>query len=166
MVEHESFDEDDDGEDVGEEDGDFGCEYERPSFDQFGTVRVTEDKDDAKKCVLTFWNNMVMKGVPARYHHQLDAFCGDFEHLLNSKTFFEMKYDPGSFDEDVVQWIMSDLEPAINQCLGSKHRKLILEENNGYFTMTVDKPNRDKHNPQENDQENDQEEDEYIDNTD
>ena len=68
---------------------------------------------------------------------EVGAICEDVEFLLNDKTMFAMRYDPGSFSKEVMIWLQSHFEPAVN-CI-AKHQLVTFEEDNEYLLMTVDK---------------------------
>lgn len=89
---------------------------------------------------------------------ELQAICGDFEFLLNSKTFFAQKYDAGSFSQDIVLWMQTDFESAVN-CVAK--RQLVTIESDDDVTdellMTVYKEASTDHDDDENDEDEYQE---------
>jgi hypothetical protein len=88
--------------------------------------------------VVILWDGTRLEG-PNNWqglYAELQAVCGDFEFLLNSKTFFSMRYDPGSFTNEVALWLETDFEPTVN-CI-AKHQLLTIETNeDGEILMTV-----------------------------
>lgn len=92
---------------------------------------------DGTATVLVFGTSL---SCPLKDRYQeLVALMGDVEFLLESPKFFEMKYDPGSFSDDVCLWMQSEFEPIFNCC--AKRKILTVERVDGdHLSIHLDKP--------------------------
>lgn len=108
-------------------------------------VKLYKDEKN-QECRLVLWDGTTIK-APFYLYEELDAWCGDFEYLFNSPTFYEMKYDPWSFTPELIKFIETEFEPTVNY--RAKRKLLEIESNTeGHFSITVHKNNDD------NDQDN------------
>ena len=102
-------------------------------------------------CRVTLWDGTLIDGPEIGLSDELKAFCEDLSFLIESPTFFEMKYDPGSFTDALMLWLESELEPAVN-CVAKRSKAQFSIAINSCqddhsLTLLVDKQNDKQQDP-------------------
>lgn len=122
-----------------DEEEDAGSEYERHVAvgDDLGMIRVAEDEKSGY-CMLTFWEGTTIHGPKNQYAKELDAFCCDFEYLLNNKSkMYLIEYDQWSFSDPVIEFVQATLEPIVNCIFKKKKVSIQLLDNTQQLQLCV-----------------------------
>lgn len=109
-------------------------------------------------CRVTLWDGTLVDGPAIGLSDELKAFCEDLSFLIESPTFFEMKYDAGSFSDELMLWLESELEPAVNCVAKRSEARFSIAINSCQedrsLSLLVDKQNdpAQTHSPDDNEQ--------------
>jgi hypothetical protein len=123
------------------EEGEEMDEYERhvTECSNLGTIRVSKDEEKGH-CWVTFWDGTAIKGPANQFCEEVDAFCCDFEYLLNNNSrMYLIEYDQWSFSDPVIHFLESTLEPAINCCFRKKIVTIQLLEDTNQLQLAIHK---------------------------